>query len=131
MPKKTTRDKRGRAPVRTRAGHKSRSAPAAHSVKDLLSRFAPALTRVTEKAEKQDFWGSWLASRLPPELNARISGVTEREGTVVVFAESAAWSARLKFALLELEPAARAAAAGFAGLEVRVLPRSRKPASGD
>ena len=129
MPKKTPRDKRGRASVRSRAGARSRSAASVHSVKDLLSRFAPALTRVTEKAEKQDFWSGWLASQLPAELSSRISGVTEREGTVVVFAESAAWSARLRFALLELEPAARAAAPGFAGLEVRVLPRSRKPSA--
>jgi hypothetical protein len=126
MPKKTTRDKRGRAPVRSRAGPRSRPGPAVHSVKDLLSRYAPALTRVTEKAEKQDFWSGWLASRLPAELTPKISGVTEREGTVVVFAESAAWSARLRFALLELEGAARQAAPGFVGLEVRVLPRSKK-----
>ena len=113
--------------MRSRAGPKSRSGPSVHSVKELLSRYAPALTRVTEKAEKQDFWSAWLGSQLPAELARKISGVTEREGTVVVFAESAAWSARLRFALLELETAARAAAPGFVGLEVRVLPRSKKP----
>ena len=57
-------------------------------------------------------------------MQQKISAVTEREGTVVVFVESAAWCARLRYALLELETQARAAAPGFAGIEVRVLPRS-------
>ena len=113
--------------MRSRAGLKSRPGAPLHSVKDLLSRYAPALTRVTEKAEKQDFWSAWLAAQLPAPLPQKISGVTERQGTVVVFAESAAWSARLRYALLELEPEARLAAPGFIAMQVRVLPRSRKP----
>jgi hypothetical protein len=114
--------------MRTRAGSKSHVAAPLDSVKELLSRYAPALTRVTEKAEKQAFWSTWLAGHLPPELHRRISGITEREGTVVVFAESAAWSARLRYALLELEDSARAAVPGLIALEVRVLPRSSKKA---
>jgi hypothetical protein len=115
--------------MRSRAGAKSRLGAPLDSVKELLARYAPALTRVTEKAEKQQFWSSWLAGRLPAELQLRISGITEREGTVVVFAESAAWSARLRYALLELEDAARAAVPGLIAMEVRVLPRSSKKAA--
>ena len=92
-----------------------------------MSRYAPALTRVTEKAEQQVFWSAWLAAHLPAQLHGRISGITEREGTVVVFAESAAWSARLRYALLELEDSrARGGAGVDRVLEVRVLPRSSK-----
>jgi len=129
MPKKMSRDKRGKASMRSGAGSRALVGAPLHSVKDLLSRYAPALTRVTEKAEKQVFWSAWLAAHLPAQLHGRISGITEREGTVVVFAESAAWSARLRYALLELEDTARAAVPGLIGLEVRVLPRSSKKAT--
>ena len=76
--------------MRSRAGDKSHVGAPLHSVKELLSRYAPALTRITEKAGKQGFWSTWLAAHLPPDMQQKISGVTEREGTVVVFAESAA-----------------------------------------
>ncbi len=63
-------------------------------------------------------------SRLAPEIGPRISGIHERDGVLVVFAESAAWSARLRFALQELESALRHEHPRITGTEVRVLPRS-------
>ena len=107
---------------------RSRTTPRAlpaHSVKDLLSRAAPALTRVTDQAQRSRFWRSWLSTHLPAELEARITGISEQHQKLVIFAESAAWSARLRFALLELEADLRAAApAQLGAIEVRVLPRS-------
>jgi hypothetical protein len=97
--------------------------PRVHSVKDLLGRAAPVLTRVTDQAARANFWQQWLSTHLPPELRPRLSGVTERDGALVIFAESAAWSARLKFAVLELEPQIRASAPAIATVTVRVLPR--------
>jgi hypothetical protein len=55
---------------------------------------------------------------------ARISGIAEREGRLVIFAETAAWSARLRYAILELEREIRAADPALIDIEVRVLPRS-------
>jgi hypothetical protein len=94
-----------------------------HSVKDVLARMVPTLTRVTEQASRQNYWLTWLSQHLPAEIHAHISGVTERQGILVVFAESAAWSARLRYAVLEVEPQLRAAGPELTNIEVRVLPR--------
>jgi hypothetical protein len=120
MPKKVGRDKRIKLPMR------SRTSPAPHtgdSVKELLARAAPALRRVTEQAVRQTFWRDWLAAHLPAALYEHVSGVAERDGTLVIFASSAAFSARLRFALLELDAELRAAAPELAAVKVRVLPR--------
>jgi len=120
MHKKMGRNKRGRSPLRTAA---SSRAPRLHSVKDLLSGSLPSLTRVTDQAVRQDFWNGWLQAHLPAPLCARVSGVALRGGRLVVFAESAAWSARLRFALVELEPDIRTAAPQLDSIAVRVRPR--------
>jgi hypothetical protein len=95
----------------------------AHSVKDLLGRALPSLTRVTDQAARANFWNRWLSAHLAPEICTRVSGVVERNGELVIFAESAAWCARLRFALLELETDIRAAAPTITAVAVRVLPR--------
>jgi hypothetical protein len=120
MPKKMSRNKRSKAAMSTRAAAR---APAAHSVKDLLASGKPTLKRVTDQATRQSFWNDWLAGHIPAEIRTRISGIAERDGTLVIFAESAAWSARLRYAVLELEREIRAADPALAGIEVRVLPR--------
>jgi hypothetical protein len=94
-----------------------------HSVKELLGGGTGILTRVTDRAAGANRWRAWLSQHLPPELRAKVSGVTEREGTLVIFAESAAWSARLRYAALELESAIRAEDPGITAVAVRVLPR--------
>jgi hypothetical protein len=95
----------------------------AHSVKDLLGRALPGLTRVTDQAARANFWSQWLSARLGAEMRTRISGVVERDGELVVFAESAVWCARLRYALLELETDIRAAAPAVSAVRVRVMPR--------
>ena len=120
MPKKTSRNKRGRAPVSTATELKSRRI---HSVKELLGRQLPGLKRVTDQLARQGFWGDWLQAHVPADLRQRISGVTERDGTLVIFAENAAWSARLRYQIGELEHDIRAADPAITRIEVRVLPR--------
>ena len=121
MPKKMSRNKRVKSPMRSRTA----LIPAqAHSVKDLLARRVPSLTRVTAQSARQNFWSCWLSERLPAEIAARVSGVNERAGTLVIFAETAAWSARLRYAVLELEPEIRAADSSLNAVKIRVLPRS-------
>jgi hypothetical protein len=80
--------------------------------------------RVTAQSARQDFWSCWLSDHLPAELRTRVSGITERAGKLVIFAESAAWSARLRYAVLELEREIRAADPAVTAVTVRVLPRS-------
>ena len=95
-----------------------------HSVKDLLGRSLPSLKRVTDQAARQNFWSVWLTQHLSPELRTRISGVTEQDGKLVIFACSAAWSARLRYAVGELEALIREADPQLASVAVRVLPRA-------
>ncbi len=110
--------------MRTRAGLKSKAAHPVHSVKELLGRPASTLARVSEQAGRQQFWDAWLKSRLGPELHGRISGISEQEGQLVIFAESAAWSARLRFAVAELDGEILHAAGKITRVSVRVLPRA-------
>src|SRR6267143_307760 len=121
MPKNMSRNKRRSRPMRTAADVKSTRI---HSVKELLARSAAGLTRVTDQAARQGFWSSWLCRHLPTEIGAQISGVAERDGTLVIFAASAAWCARLRYAVQELEPQIRAAAPQLTAIAVRVQPRS-------
>ena len=81
------------------------------------------MTRVTTQAARANFWHDWLSKRLPAETGARVSGVVERDHILVIFAESAAWSARLRFAIQELEREILAAADGLTSVVVRVRPR--------
>ncbi len=79
--------------------------------------------RVTTQAARANFWNEWLSQHLPAEIRARVSGVVERDDTLVIFAESAAWSARLRFTVQELEREILAAAEGLRSVVVRVRPR--------
>ncbi len=124
MPKKPPRDKRGKPPMRTRAGLKSKAGHPVHSVKDLLKSPGFTLTRVSDQASRQQFWDHWLQHQLGGELYGRISGISEQEGKLTIFAESAAWSARLRFAVAELEGQIREVAGKVHSVSVRVLPRA-------
>jgi hypothetical protein len=122
MPNKTPRDKRGKPPMRTRARPKSKAVHPVHSVGDLLKRSTFSLTKVKDQASRQLFWGTWLPQHLPAPLPGKICAVTENEGTLAIFAESAAWSARLRFAVAELEAEIRAAGPHITTISVRVMP---------
>ncbi len=120
MPKNMARNKRGKPLVRTAAGLRPLRL---HSVKELLARTAAGMTRVTDQAARQGFWSGWLLSHLSTDIGPRVSGVVERDGTLVIFATSAAWCARLRYAVQELEPQIRAAAPQLTAIAVRVQPR--------
>lgn len=107
-----------------RSGSTSQPAP---SVKDLLARAVPILSQAADQTARQAFWRPWLEAHLPPELPSRITGMTERDGNLVVFADSPAWSARLRYALEELTPEIRRAQPGIKEVAVRVMPRPSKP----
>jgi len=122
MPNQGMRNKRGgsRKPLPERGTKAGR----VDSVKDLLARLPVGLTRVTQQAARQDTWRNWLQLHLPEDLDARITGVVERDGTLVLFAESAAWCARLRYALQDIEAPLRAAHPSIHAFKVRVLPKS-------
>jgi hypothetical protein len=59
---------------------------------------------------------------LPPEAYAHVSGVVERHDALVIFTSSAAWSARVRFAVAEIEGQLKRAHPAIAQVDVRVLP---------
>ena len=121
MPNMTNRNKRGNPQIpRANAPNPHRKPD---SVKDLLTRATATLTRVSDQNARQTRWSAWLNEHLPADLSARISGVVEREGTLVIFAESAAWSARLRYAVLEVEAQIKQTRPAIQQVSVRVLPR--------
>jgi hypothetical protein len=124
MPKMTRRNKRNES--RNASINGSRLSNPTDSVKQILSNLTGGLKRVSEQRHRQDFWRDWLDAHLPAEITGKITGIVEREGTLVIFAESAAWSARLRFATQEIEDQIRAAKSGITDVSVRVLPRGAK-----
>jgi hypothetical protein len=121
------RSLRTRAHSASQPRHSGSPSQPAHSVKDLLARAVPILSQAADQTARQAFWRPWLQAHLPPGLPARITGITERNGTLVVFADSPAWSARLRYALQELTPRIQAAQPAITEVTVRVLPRPSKP----
>lgn len=92
------------------------------SVKDLLRRNNPALQRLAEQSARQKSWDAWLKAHLPAQASAQLCGIVERADTLVLFTASAAWSARVRFALAEIEAALKRAHPQITRVEVRVLP---------
>jgi hypothetical protein len=124
MPNIPRRNKHDGSQIRSTSG--SRLSNKTDSVKDLLAKLTPGLKRVTEQTRHQDFWRDWLVAHLPAEITGKLTGVVERDGTLVIFAESPAWSARLRFFVQEIEGQILAAKPGVTAVTVRVLPRGAK-----
>ena len=116
MPNKNKRHKPDKSQLRRRGR-------SGDSVKDLLAANNPALARLSEQAARQALWREWLDSHLPQQARAHVSAVVERHATLVIFSSSAAWSARLRFAVAEIEAALKRAHPAIAQVEVRVLPQ--------
>jgi predicted nucleic acid-binding Zn ribbon protein len=92
----------------------------------LLGRISRNITApVAEQRQAQQDWREWLKNKLPQHIEARVTGVVERDGTLTVFAESAAWCARLRFEIAELEAQIRARNADIGKLVVKVMPRAK------
>lgn len=125
MPKMTRRNKRSGSRIRSTIS--SRLSNQTDSVKELLSKLTPTLRRVSDQAARQSFWRDWLDTHLPSEIREKLTGVVEREGTLVIFTESAAWSARLRYLVREIDTQIRAADPKITAVSVRVLPRGAKP----
>jgi hypothetical protein len=122
MPNKLRRDKRGG--TRKLATSVSKRLHKPHSVKEVLGQKNPTLTRLHAQADRQSFWKQWLAKQLPAELTPRLSGVVERDDTLVIFTESAAWSARLRYLMQELEASVKQAQPTIKQISIRVMPKS-------
>jgi hypothetical protein len=93
------------------------------SVKELLQRSTPVLAGLQREALRQRDWLQWVKRELPEELAVHVTGVTEQSGELVIFAESAAWGVRLRYAAPQLLSAMSSQSANIVGVKVRVVPR--------
>ena len=101
-----------------------------HSVKDLLGRVTPVLTPIAKQRIQQKNWREWLDERLDPSLAERLTGVVERDDSLVIFTESAGWSTRVRYAIADIETQVRERNPAIKTITVRVMPRkseSREP----
>jgi hypothetical protein len=73
-------------------------------------------------------WIDWLAERLPEELRGAIVHVRAKGEELNVQAVSAAWGARLRFALDALLPQLQQRAARIVKVRIRVAPAGRSGA---
>jgi len=126
MPNKVRRDKTrfpgiGPAPARKSQGAKS--------VKELLGRAAPALIPLNRERAQQAQWRDWLDAHLPATLARHVTGAVAKRGALVIFTDSAAWSARIRYALAELGAELAAAEPSISSVNVRVMPLDRRAAS--
>jgi len=96
------------------------------SVKSLLAR-GPVLGRIADQSARQNLWRDWLAQRIGEPLRARITGVVERDGSLVIFTESAGWGVRLRYVMAELEAELRREHPQVSRVLVRVLPAGESP----
>jgi len=93
------------------------------SVKELLQRSTPVLAGLQREALRQRNWLQWVKRELPEDLAAHVTGVTEQSGELVIFAESAAWGVRLRYAAPQLLTVLGSQPANIVGVRVRVVPR--------
>jgi hypothetical protein len=97
------------------------------SVNDLLSGQA-GLRRITAAIPVQQSWAAWLRGAVASELAGHIVSAVPKNAELVVFADSAAWGTRLRYALTALLPHITARDAALARISVRL--QSRSPAGG-
>ncbi len=75
---------------------------------------------------EQQQWLAWFEQTLPEELRGSIVNVVRKGTELTVLAASAAWSARLRYALDALGPQLRERAPDIVKVRVRVTPSGRK-----
>jgi hypothetical protein len=77
---------------------------------------------VARELARQQSWTDWLRAALPPALAPHIVQVVARERELIVFADSSAWSVRLRYALASLEEALRARDPAITVTRLRLQP---------
>ena len=80
------------------------------------------LQGLQQARDSQQAWLQWMASALPEALRGALVNVVQKGGELTVLTVSAAWSARLRFAMAALEPQLRSYAPDIVKVRVRVAP---------
>jgi hypothetical protein len=91
-------------------------------IKDLLDKSGLTGRAIGQFVARQQSWEAFFATRLPASLTKEISHFVEKDGVLTVYVSSAAWSARLKFALAECWPAVLAERPSLQRSVVKIQP---------
>src|SRR5688572_469869 len=117
MPKRPHRDKQTVRPGST-----------PKTVGDLISARLPTLAQRASASAETSEWHVAVMTVLGPELAVKVNRCTLESGKITVIAESAAWAARMRFALADAEAELGKRIPGFRELTVRVRPsRAARP----
>jgi hypothetical protein len=127
MPKKAPQDKKPLQEKRSKSAFPRPGArlrgPAQRL--DSIMKKQGWLQDLERKLGTQRQWLDWLAEALPAELRGQIVYAVQRGSELAVLTPSAAWCARVRFALVELEDRIRARAPDIVKITVRVAPANR------
>jgi hypothetical protein len=82
------------------------------------------LRRIMDNIPAQHSWADWLRAALEPELAGHIVSAVPKSAELVVFADSAAWGARLRYALAAMLPDISARNPAISHTTVRIQMRS-------
>jgi hypothetical protein len=130
MPKNTRQDKKrvpGKRKPRDSSTRPDMSRAAPQSLDNIMKKQG-WLQGLRRARSAQQSWHDWFASELPRELQGAVVNVLQKRHELVVLAGSAAWSARLRFALVDLEARVRERAPDIVKVTVRVSPAGPNPA---
>ena len=82
----------------------------------------PLVAQLARRQRTSDEWLPWFAARLPDGLSGRLAQVTCQGGTLRLTCASAAWGARLRYALGPLEAEIRDRDPDIVKIVVAVMP---------
>ena len=127
--KKTgARNRRRSGPTAARAAPRQRANP--KSINELLSNRS-GLRRITAGLAAQQSWAEWLRGAVKAELAGHVVSAVPKNAELVVFADSAAWGTRLRYALAAMQSRIAARDSAISHTTVRVqLPAAPKPRRG-
>ena len=97
-------------------------------VKDLIQKAQLLGKETAQHFDTERQWKDFLGGQLPADLAARVTGIGHHPPELVVYADTAAWSARLRYALVEIDAAIRQRDPAISTVVVRVR-RSAAPAT--
>jgi hypothetical protein len=117
MPNRTGRNKKIGSQIRGRVA-RERSRP--RSVAELLA--APGSAARPPGGSQAPEWTDVIRGQLPAALGLHVSRAEYVKGALVLFTESAAWSARLRFALAEAGEAIRRLQPQVRKIVIRIAP---------
>ena len=127
MHKKSLADKKTGARIRRqtpRTGPRSglHNAATPRSINELLTNRS-ALQRISTRIPLQQAWADWLRAAVGSQLAGHIVNALPKSAELVVFADSAAWGTRLRYALAAMQPAITARDATIVRTTIRVQRR--------